>query len=203
MKFLLLFLLLAETTVQAQVIGDGLPERAGTTTPVNICYTKADRSVVCERFAAPDILRDFADVTYIGASPIDVLRLIESLPTFGLAKFHWWLFGFEVLPHAQTDYARCIGEIRAYQRLLHLSPKIDDPASPLYALIMQIEHYIVPFEPIQRFAYDTSGPPGLEEAKAHARAAIDSVNITVYNTGLCKLTADYFLGQVKQQYRIR
>jgi hypothetical protein len=195
------FIWIGISIANAQVVGDGFPERAGTTTDVNLCYTDvADDSVKCEIFAAPDIIRDFASPGYIGNSPLDAQRLIEDLPTFGLAKFHYWLFGFETLPHAQKDYARCVGEIRAYQSLLGISPLIDEPGSPLYDTVNSVMHYLVPFEPVQRFYGDLRKPAGIEETKIHAIAAIQSHNITVYHVGLCRQTAENFRAIVKSRF---
>lgn len=181
-----------------QVIGDGLPEKTGTTTPRNVTYSAPDGRIVSEVFNAPDLVRDFAPVQYIDTSPIDSGRVLDRLPTFGLALWHWWLFGSEVLPHAQKDYAKCVGEIRGYQKLLGISPLLDEPGSPVYDTVNMIVHYLVPFQVVERFDYlgGPTVPPGIEEAKAHARAAIDSINITVFHRMLCEQTAEYFRGLV-------
>ena len=195
--------LIALSSSAAQNLADGLPERAGSTTPRNVVYSATDGRIVSEVFQAPDIVRDFSDVSFIDTSPIDSNRVIERLPTFGLAIWHWWLFGTEVLPHAQKDYARCVGEIRGYQKLLGMSPLIDEPGSSIIDTVRQVMHYLVPFGIVERFDYlgGRRVPPGIEEAKAHARAAIDSINLTVYHTSLCKQTAAYLQSAVRARMR--
>lgn len=190
MKPFLLALCLLPAVVQAQVPNDGFPDRTGKTAPVNLTYTNSAGAVVSESFAAPILTQDFGKVGYLSPSPIDADRTIERLPTYGLARFHWWMFGFEILPHSQRDFSKCLGENRAYESLLGMTPKLDEPGSPLYSSIRDIEHYQVPFEAMQRFDNNFSKPPGIEEAKAHARVAIDSINLTVAHRIACETRAE-------------
>ena len=189
MKHLIFLLSFLPAVVWAQVPNDGFPDRTGKTAAVNLVYTDKAGKLVSESFAAPVLQQDFGKVGYLSASAIDADRTIERLPTYGLARFHWWLFGFEILPHSQRDFSKCLGENRAYEELLNISPKLDEPGSPIYLAIRDIEHYQVPFEAMQRFDNDFSKPPGLEEAKAHARVAIDSINLTVANRIACEARA--------------
>lgn len=202
---ILLVILFSSRLSIAQTIGDGFPERAGTTTPKNVTYTATNGQVTTEVFQAPDIVRDFSDVTYLFSSPVAADRAIERLPTFGLAIWHWWLFGTEILPHAQRDYMRCVGEIRNSQMLLGVPQNqlIDQPGSPLYGVVHQIADYLVPFGVVERFDYlgGPTVPPGIEEAKAHARAAIDTINLTVFHHGLCEVTAAWMREQVKARMK--
>ena len=200
--FYTVLLLLLPVCVLAQVPNDGIPERAGTTTPTNITYLDSTGTITSEVFLAPDIIDDFGPISYIGGSPIDNARIIDALPTFGIAKWHWWLFGFVTLPRAQRQYATCIGEIRAYQKLLGVRPLLDDPGSPLYAVITSVREYFVPFEPIQQIEEeDIHLPPDLERAKAHVGAALFTHNLTVFHLGLCKQTASYFEGLARARLR--
>lgn len=192
-----LMILSLSRVVSAQVIGDGIPEidRTAPPTQINVTYTDDNYQLVSEVFNVPVTISDFGDVSYVTGSTQDPTRDPFKIPNFGLAKFHWWLFGFDVLPRVQRQYADCVGEIKAYQKLLGMTPLIDDPSSTLYLIVTSIREYTVPFEPIQWDNDIYKLPPRLIDAQTDVQAAIDSVNVTVFHKGLCRETAE----QLKQQ----
>lgn len=190
--------------VWAQVIGDGIPEidRKATPSVINVTYTGENGQLVREPFKVPVTIPDFGDVSYITGSTQDPSRDFFKIPTFGLAKFHWWLFGSDVLPRAQRQYADCVGEIKGYQKLLGMSPLIDDPSSPLYHIVTTIREYVVPFDAVQHVDIrDGSVPPDLFSAQVHAEASVFSVNLTVYHKGLCRQTAELLHNEVKARMK--
>jgi len=192
MKTKLLLTLLLSTSAIAE-IGDGIPEiDRSNFSEVYISYS-INGELRQELFKVPSIIPDLAKVKEIAFSPIDPTRNFSRLPNYGLAKFHWWLFGFEVLPRAQRQYSACIGSINEVLQLLKLAP-IDDPKSDLYPRIVAIREYVVPFEPIQNL-YDKTSAPDLEAAIAHAEAAVFSVNLTVLETKLCEQALDFMREQ--------
>ena len=198
--------MVAVSVANAQVIGDGIPEIDRTAKPsiINVTYTK-DGQIISEPFHVPVTISDFGDVSYVAGSTQDPNRDFFKIPNYGLAKFHWWLFGFDVLPRVQRQYADCIGEIKGYQKLLGMTPLIDDPSHPLYNIITSVREYTVPFEPIQ-FEDDVLNkdyklPPRLIEAQVDAHAAVASVNITVYHKGLCRQTAELLHNEVKARMK--
>jgi hypothetical protein len=193
--------------VSAQVIGDGIPEidRKATPSVINVTYTGENGQIISEPFHVPVTIPDFGDVSYVAGSTQDPNRDFFKIPNFGLAKFHWWLFGFDVLPRVQRQYADCIGEIKGYQKLLGMTPLIDDPSHPLYDIVTSVREYTVPFEPIQfeseEYNKDYKLPARLIEAQVDAHAAVASVNVTVYHKGLCRQTAELLQREVKARMK--
>lgn len=161
-------------------------------------YDNSTNKIKSEVFKAPVAKFDDAPVQPLLASPIEASRLIAGLPNFGLAKWHWWLFG-TMLAQAQRQYADCVGRIRQAQELLGELP-IDNPANPLYPTVNTVREYTVPFEPIQNF-YSLTRPPSLEEAKAHAEAALATYNLTVYHIGFCEQTAAGYKAKIKSKMK--
>lgn len=200
MKKLLFILLLIPTGALAQTLSeDGIPLPTGETTPVNVCYTGEDGKVVTEIFDSPEIEKDVGQVPFIDLSVIDPGRLIDDIPTFGLAKWHWWLFGFDILPRAQRQYAQCVERITVYEELLGWSLTTD---GVWRERILSIMEYTVPFEPVQN-PYSVKKPPTKKHAIDHIKAAILGVNITVNETGLCTQYAEYLRGLVYARFGIR
>jgi hypothetical protein len=169
-------------------------------TSTEVCYKKdkynssgvwAGFKHTCEKFNAPTVLFETdTPVKYIDASPLDPSRDVFNLPTFALAEFHWWIFDVE-RERSQQQYAECVGQIKLAQEFLGEYPLIDDPIHPLHARITSVRNYVVPFNPIN--------PRTLDSARANAHAAIGTVNLNVYETGLCKST----LAQYKQRVFIK
>lgn len=183
-------------------LGDGIPLPSKTKFfTVNLCYTNDSGEPVCEKATLPELEGDFGRVGGIFASPIDARRMLETLPTYALARFHWWVFGADILPRAQRQYADCVGRIRAYQELLKISPLIDGPSSPLLPVVEAVREYRVPMDPIQRENGLADGPPTREDAVRHAIAAADTVNVTSANTALCEVMAHFFKKKVQRRMR--
>lgn len=165
----------------------------GTATPTNVTYYDTDtQQIVSEVFHAPDV--NYIDGRCV--KPVSEAQFaaqgetFEDLPTFALAKWHWWLFGFVLLPEAQKQYSDCVGQIKAWQKIYNVYPLIDDPAHPLYPIILAIRQYQVPFVNFQNLFGSTNPelPPTHFDAIVDARAAVDSYNVTVYNFNLCQDT---------------
>jgi len=165
---------------------------------VNVCYEQ-DGKVVSESFLAPVVTPDTGPVQPIAQSPIDPGREFAKIPSFGLARWHWWLFSQQLF-RAQRQYAGCVERIKQSQRLLGLSPLVDEPGHSLHDIIMAVREYEVPFDPIQNPSNKTL-PPSRELAIAHVEAAVSSVNLTVLHTGLCRQTADWLEAQVRARLR--
>jgi hypothetical protein len=166
----------------------------GTRTSTNVTYFDENtQSIVSEEFLAPDIF-------YINNRPVKQIsqaqfaaqgETFQDLPTFALAKWHWWLIGFVLLPEAQRQYADCVGQIKAFQKLHGLSPLIDAPPFPLAIIVESIRQYTVPFDNFQsQFGafFDPLRPPTKQEAIVDAEAALMSYNVTVHHVGLCHST---------------
>lgn len=175
---------------------DGLPEpdreRAFR---INICYTDQQDVERCELSELPELIRDFGEVGYLSTSPLENGRSIENLPNYPIARYHWWLLGFDVLPRLQRKIADTVGQIRVYQTLLGIYPRIDDPDSPRLPLVNALREYLVPMDALQN-ASNPARQPRLEDAITHSRAAIYSINERVYWLGLLKDEALRLYAQV-------
>lgn len=180
-------LLLTPNFVFAQVPNDGIPDVVpGSFSRTNVTYfDPSSWTIKSEVFNSPDLTRDTGVVGFLNESVINSTRSLDQIPTFALAKFHWWLFS-NVLHRAQRQYADCIAGIRENQLLLGES-LIDGEMSPDRAVIDSVRDYEIPFEAIQRpEPGDKIYPPTKDDAIMHARAAIASVNGTVANRMLCE-----------------
>lgn len=156
---------------------------------VNLTYTR-NNEIINENFDAPVATNQSLFVpSYIDKSPRDASRNLGNLPNFGIALFHHWLFGEVVLRNAQSHYALCVGELAAEQRRLKIKPNILTPGNTDYQLVRDILGYHVPFLAVQNGS-DPNLPPKREDAIAHAFAAIDSVNTTVFYLGKCRSDLD-------------
>lgn len=193
MKYLT-FIFLIPLIASAQV-PDGLPDPvSGKFSPVNVCY-QASSGPVCEVFNAPEVAKDLSPTKFVELSPRDPSRTFEAIPSFGLAKFHWWIFS-QGLFRAQREYTDCIGAIRELQRVMGLS-LIDSASSPLLPAIENIRSYEVPFEAIQNIE-DVGKPPSLRDAIEHVKAAVASLNITIAG----RLSCQYMLTAVRIQFDV-
>lgn len=165
---------------------------------VNVCYEQ-DGQLVSESFMAPTVVPDDGPVQPITQSPIDPGRQFANIPSFGLARWHWWLFSQQLF-RAQRQYAGCVERIKQSQRLLGLSPLVDEPGHPLHDIILAVREYEVPFDPIQNPS-NKELPASRELAIAHVEAAAYSVNLTVAHTQACRATANWFEEQVRRRLR--
>lgn len=171
-------------------------------TPTNVVYTNHNGEIVSEIFDAPETIVKNGPVPYVFESTTDPGRIVDNLPDYPIARWHWWLFGFVLLPTAQKQYAECVGKIKAYQELLGETPLIDGEGSIWKATIESIREYLVPFDAIQRPSWHPRDvPPTLQDAKDHVVAAIIGYNNTVYHTGLCHYTAAYYKSLVVERIR--
>lgn len=185
-------------------IDDGIPDPNGQFSYSNVVYMDRFNNLTSEYFRFPLLTRDFGEVGYIAESPLDPSRTLDSIPSFGLAKWHWWLFGFEVLPRVQRTYSDCVGQIKALQKLLRKTPLYDDPKSPTFSEVVATREYMVPFEPIQYYAgANVNLPPRREDAIAEARAAIASVNAGVYMVGKCKTDLYWLEQEAKRRITVK
>lgn len=180
----------------AQTIGDGVPEPDRDNPEFRLVAYENNGINVFDYIQIPGLIRDFGKVNYIEQSPTDPRRNLNNLPNFGLAKWHWWLLGFEVLPRAQRQFSEIIGKIKGYQTLLGESILIDDPRSPYYLNIISVREYLVPFEPVQNYDNPAALMPGLQEQIDHAHAAITSINVTVYYSGIYENLAETYRQRV-------
>lgn len=165
---------------------------------VNVCYAE-NNQVVSESFLAPVVVPNIDPVQPITFSPVDVQRKLENIPNFGLAKWHWWLFSQQLF-RAQRQYAGCVERVKQSQRLLGLSPLVDEPGSPLRNLILAVREYEVPFDPIQNVS-NKELPPNREIAIEHIKAAIAGYNLTVSHVWACTQFANYLEGLVKARIK--
>ncbi len=153
---------------------------------INLCYSDKNDATVCEAKKLPELVRNFGNVGYIDASPLDPTRNVANLPNYALARYHWWFLGFDVLPRVQRQYSDCVERVKVYQELLGISPLIDAPGTDSRALVDSIREYLVPMDAIQRYDADFTKAPGLADAIGHAQAAIDSINVTVFYKHVCE-----------------
>lgn len=164
----------------------------------SVCYRNESGEDVCEGFNSPKIEGGFGPSDFLFESPRDAQRVIDSLPNFPIAAWHHWLFGLVMDARAQRQYAGCVERIKQSQRLLGLSPLIDDPSHPLYNTVINVREYQVPFHPMQNVDSHYAAPR-LFEAKIHAEAALEHYNITVANLKLCEQYAADMEAAVKSQ----
>lgn len=190
----LFFLLLVPATAFGQV-ADGIPDPTGTFTERTLCHA-ANGFPVCEVVRVPDTVQDFAPVGFIENSPRDPGRTFDKIPTFFLAKFHYWLFS-QALFRAQRQYADCVAGIREIQIAMNVSPVIDGDGSPLKEIVNTIREYEVPFEALQK-NYAPTIPANLEDAIVHVVAAVASVNLTVANRTVCEWSREAWRAQFRQ-----
>lgn len=165
------------------------------TTPTNVTYTK-NGQIVSEVFHAPEVVAVHNPVSFLTFSTNNPEREIDAIPTYGLARWHWWLTGFVLLPMAQKQYGECVAQIKVYQELVGHTPAIDAPNSVLHGIIVSVRDYQVPFDALQNHQTKTL-PPTIEDAKAHFAAALVSYNINVYHIGLCKQTLNWYRSLVQ------
>jgi hypothetical protein len=165
---------------------------------VNVCYEKQGE-VISESFLAPVVAPDTGPVQFIALSPIDSGRQLNDIPSFGLAKWHWWLFAQQLF-RAQRQYAGCVERIKQSQRFLGLSPLVDEPGSPVRDIIVAVREYEVPFDPVQNTS-NKNLPPSREIAIAHIQAAIAGVNLTVLHINACNEFANWIEKQVKKKIK--
>lgn len=202
MKHVLLStIVLFSSIIHAQ---DGIPEPDRSIPPTYRFFTFSENGTnKIERNIVPEIIRDFGEVGYISKSTIDSSRSIEDIPNFHLTEFHWWLFGFEILPRAQRQFADLIGEIKGYQRLLGHTVLIDDPQSPFYTIIIGVREYLVPFKAVETdYEFNETLLPDLAHMKQHTLAALDSINTTVFFKGMFKPIRDEYKKQVIEKIRV-
>lgn len=169
------------------------------TTPTNVVYTDTQGQLVSEIFHAPEVIIKYGPMSYLTESNTDPGRMIANLPNYGIARWHWWLFGFVLLPQAQKEYGACVDQIKTYQQLLGEYPLIDDELHPAALTIVSVRDYQVPFDALQNHL-DVTKPPTLVDAKAHTEAALFSYNITVYHIQLCHGTRDYYKWLVESSF---
>lgn len=159
-------------------------------TPTNITSWNPDT----QQIESPIFYTPFTE--YINNRPITYIpqavfaqqgETLDDLPTYALAKFHWWLFGFVFLPEGQRQYADCVGGIKFAQELMDDTPLVDQPGHPAYEFVKAVRQYQVPFDAIQNF-FDVSLPPTLEDGIAHAKAALATLDNTVFHVHACLQT---------------
>ena len=196
LMFILIVLFLtiyfAEPAKAQTVVANGMLKLSGTAREVNVTYwDEASNTIVSEVFNAPDVeYIDGVHVVQITGPALGAGSLFD-LPTFALAKFHWWVFGFVLLPEAQRQYADCIGHIKGWQKRNHLSPLIDEPGHSLYPYVLAVRQYQVNFDNFQsQFGalFDPSRPPTKDEAIIDANAALQTFNDTVHHVNACNDT---------------
>lgn len=177
-------------------------------TPTNVVYWSWDEYDDCvDTFQSFEVCLPFGVVSevfnapfveYINNAPVQYVseaafaqqgETFDSLPTYGLARWHWWLFGFVLLPEAQKQYAACVGSIEAYQTLLDDTPLISVFPHPAAGAVQSIRQYQVPFDALQNFQ-NVNLPPTREDAIAHARAGLASYNLNVFHLDLCQQTLE-------------
>lgn len=173
--------------VHAQTLNDGIPEPDRANPEYRLLTFRNDAgNFDFEYLPVPTLIRDFGKVGFIDVSPSDPNRNFDNLPTYTLARWHWWLFGFEVLPRVQRQFGEVIAEIKTYQKLCGDTVMIDDPRSPVYTEIISVRDYLVPFEPVTTtnkehpYAFLATKQEQIE----HLKAAVFSVNLTVFYRGL-------------------
>lgn len=195
MKSIILAVLVLAGNAAAQTVDRSQVQKA------NLCFEAAPYDNHCEEFVLPVIVKDTGDVKKLAESPVDRARLLDSLPNFGIASWHHWLFS-QILFRAQRQLADCVGEIRGYQKLLGESPLIDEEPNPSAGIIKSLREYEVPFAPIQNTddnngGTDTTRAPRLEDVKLHLAAALASINGTVEGRDLCRGVAEGYRVRVR------
>ena len=201
--FYILFILNASRCAHAQVIEeDGIPTILHTETPVNICFSKKTSTgeyiSKCEIFHAHDIEKDAGKVGFITEAVTG--HVSHEIDSFGVAKWGWWLVGFEILPRAQRQYAQCIERVKIFEQMLRITPLVDH--GPLRERIFALMDYVVPFEVMQNI--DTLFlPPTKEDALRHLEAAVFTVNLTVADRYGCEYYADSLRRRVNRKFRTR
>lgn len=185
--------------VKAQIIQeDGLPRILDTFTPVNLCFSEKGLTK-CEVFHAHDLEKDVGKVDFI--SSVFSVTGHDHIDTFGLAKWSWWLFGFEILPRVQRQYAQCVERVKVFEQLLRITPKIDEGV--FRERVFGVMDYVVPFEAVQILDTVKSRPPSLENALAHLDAAIFTVNLTVAERYSCEFYSQSLARRVNRKFRTR
>lgn len=191
-KHMLLTILLT-SAVNAQVPNDGIPEPDRDNPEYRLLTYFDGVQNTTEYLPVPTLIRDFGDVGFIAESPNGPDRDFDALPTFTLARWHWWLLGFDVLGRNQRQFSDVIGEIKGYQRLLGETPLVDEPGSQYYDVIIAVREYLVPFEPVTTYSPDKwKYLPGKQEQIDHLKAAVASINVTTYYKGLYRGLAAYY-----------
>lgn len=188
-------------------VSDGIPNRTNDKDKEVMQFFWHDdtQTIEPEVFAPPVILRDFGKVEKIFESPVEASRLVESIPTASLAKWHWWLLKDDVLSRVIRQYAKCVARLAVYQELFG-EMTYEDPRHPYFGLIKETEEYLPAFEVVQPFDYERgigSGVPiaGARHYKENIRAAIDSINGTVDKVALCESTEAAYKAKFNYYYR--
>lgn len=188
MKIISLISFILLSSVALAVEPDGIPNVVPNSfTPVNVCYTADSGEVIHEIFNSPNVSLDKGPVSMLLLSPIDAARSFMRIPSFGLAKWHWWVVSQGIF-RAQREYTDCVGAIREHNIILK-EMKFDAPNSPFTPGIDSIREYEVPFEAIQN-TFNPTTPPRKEDAIQHLIAAIATFNSGVAHVQACKSYLD-------------